>query len=80
MAAIVDRHFPWSYAAFEDYHLNAITLTAPEIDMLRETLTLMGDDRELLEFKMMNNEGFSTREADEFAAKLLKLGLQVDVS
>ena len=64
---IVAKLFPDTFKAFEDYHLNALTLSAPEIAVLR--LLFLGDTTELSTYP------FKEREHNEFTEKLERLGL-----
>lgn len=69
IAKIVALWVPQMWRAFEDYKLNAMTLSAPEIDLLRRALS--GIPVTILE----NPSGRMTkRELNEFEVKLQRLG------
>jgi len=75
---IVARWVPMVWEAFRDYRLNALRLSGLEVDLLR--LINSGDRGAaypwLVEHKWLNAEtGKASRELDEFAAKLERLGL-----
>jgi len=59
---------PMAYEAFEDYILNAITFSAPELKVLNESLSDLSLTKEELV-----KRGLSKREADEFLEKLEKI-------
>jgi thymidylate synthase (FAD) len=56
---IIKPIVPMACEAFEDYRLNAVTLTGPEV----------------VAIKTGDTSGLSKRELDEFRVKNLKLGL-----
>jgi len=71
MADILKNAVPFSYKAFEDYRLNALTLSAPEIEAVRNgewPKTAEKASAYLLELS------FGKREIEEFIPKLRKLG------
>jgi len=63
MAKIIKLHFPLTFQAFEDYHLNAVTFTGPEIAIMNGTHGLTDKSEWPL----------SRREIQEFRRKLLKV-------
>lgn len=75
IADIVADWVPWTWQAFCDYRLNALTLTASEVEALR--CVLNSCDLKGAEF-LTQFAGFSKnkREAKEFAAKLERLGVK----
>lgn len=72
MATIAKQLFPLAYEAFEDFKLNAITLTADDIAVLRElrqNAWIFSDDP-----PQWLPERFKTkRECDEFTAKIQRI-------
>ena len=72
MAQIVKDAVPIAFKAFEDYHKNSMTLSAPEIAFVRACTWPQGelDARNLLSGHITNK-----READECIAKLKSMGL-----
>ncbi len=68
MAEIVKVTCPLAYEAFEDYILNAVTFSAPELKVLGEHLTQLSPTQEDL-----ISRGLSRREADEFLKKIKRL-------
>lgn len=63
---IVERWVPMSFEAFQDYRLDAVTLSALEVDILRKALS--GTDLEAL------STGLPARERAEFTAKFAPRG------
>ena len=61
---MVKEHFPLAYEAFEDYMLNSLTLSAKEIEIIREHRGTIPKE-----------SGLSSREKNEFKRKLKLLGL-----
>jgi len=72
IADIVADWVPWTWQAFCDYRLNSMTLSAGEIDVLRQVLDGLGKEYVLNLFAKV--DGHSKREAKEFATKLALLG------
>ncbi|MDA8412310.1 MAG: FAD-dependent thymidylate synthase [Desulfobacteraceae bacterium] len=77
---IVSKWVPHTWAAFLDYRLNSISLSGTEIGFM--VLLNSGKQDVLLEsmrekgwIKKVDNSWKATREAEEFAAKLITLGL-----
>lgn len=69
MADIVQQFFPITWEAFEDYRLNAITLSGPEIDWMNKHLTIRcGADEP-------DTGRLSDAEYREFKEKLYTLGV-----
>jgi thymidylate synthase (FAD) len=68
IADIVKTICPMAYEAFEDYILNAVTFSAPELKALQEHFADLPFTKEDLVAR-----GLSKREADEFLEKLVKL-------
>ena len=72
MAQIVKEAYPMAYKAFEDYQLNAVRFSGPELEMLhvlRYYLTTMPS----VELEKFIKENFkSKREAQEFIEKIRK--------
>ncbi len=71
IARFVKQFFPWTWEAFEDYRLNAITLTGPEVDILHDSLMVVDDE----ELDALAIDKLGSREHQEFEAKLTKLGI-----
>lgn len=71
MAHYVKAQCPVAYEAFEDYHLNSMTLSSLEVKALN-TLCNNGLNKE--EFKKYVDENFTNkREKEEFETKMLRL-------
>jgi len=68
MAKMVEEKFPLAYEAFEDYALNAVTFTRPELD----TINKYNEELGLKGFNPDN--GMTRREKKEFLRKVQKLG------
>ncbi len=82
MAAGVKAVAPWSYAAFEEYKLNGISLSATEITILGEIMQGKTVEHVLPEGWLRRREDGTLkphREREEFVAKLSNLGFQVDL-
>jgi thymidylate synthase (FAD) len=69
MADMVRTVCPLAYEAFEDYSLNSISFSGPELSIMREQLAGVTSDIELLVTK-----GLSKREATELVDKLTRIG------
>lgn len=69
MADMVRTVCPLAYEAFEDYSLNSISFSGPELSIMREQLAGVISDIELLVTK-----GLSKREATELVDKLGRIG------
>ena len=67
MAEMVKTVCPMAYEAFEDYNLNAVSFSAPELKLLRKSLPDIPTDPDSLA-----SVGLSKREAAELVAKLQK--------
>jgi thymidylate synthase (FAD) len=65
MAAIVKQCVPLAWEAFEDYILNSVKFSKPELDVLRTMLTSIPTDETTLK-----ELGLSAREAREFIQKV----------
>jgi thymidylate synthase (FAD) len=65
MGEIVKAVTPLAYEAFEDYSLNALSFTGPELKIMKQQLAGVTTDPELLV-----NSGLSKREAGELIDKL----------
>lgn len=78
LADIVKELFPIAYEAFEDYTLNAVTFSAPEMKLLGEWLPKMlkAPVEEIVGAisPEMNVPGLSKREIEDFVVKLRKMG------
>lgn len=74
---IVAELFPESYQAFLDYHLNALTLSAVEVLVLRGILLRIGGagNGEIRDLLPEEWQGEKCRERDEFREKLARLGI-----
>jgi thymidylate synthase (FAD) len=72
VARILADWVPWTWHAFEDYRLNAMQLTGPEVRALMAALasSSLAVPDVLAQFDPKNR-----RERDEFAAKLRQLGV-----
>jgi len=67
LATLVKAVVPLAYEAFEDYHLDAISLSKPTIQQLQDLLT--EDQRAALESRLLE-QGVSPREVREILATL----------
>ncbi len=67
MSEIVKNVVPTAYEAFEDYILNAVTFSGPEMNALEKILTRKADPEEAGQ-----KQGLKGRELREFLAKLPK--------
>jgi len=65
MAEMVKTVCPMAYEAFEDYNLNALNFSGPELKALRSALNTIETDE-----KSLSEMGMSKREAKELAVKL----------
>jgi thymidylate synthase (FAD) len=65
MAAITKELFPIDYEAFEDYRLNSIGFTGPEIKILQQLLS-----SKELSVEQLVELGLSKRESSEFVKKM----------
>ncbi len=65
IAQIVQATCPMAYEAFQDYRLNAITFSAPEIKILKKMIQY-----KLPSFDEMLEMGLTKREVEEFFSKL----------
>lgn len=75
IAQIVKDLCPLSYEAFEDYSLNTITFSAPEIRWLQkklEAVPLFVSEKEEMKNTLFNG---NSRETEEFVEKLRKLNI-----
>lgn len=70
MYRLVEPLFPFSCEAFQDYQKNAITLSSPEIEVLR---SLGADLLYFLQFNTEASEKLSQREKDELISKLTSI-------
>ncbi len=68
IADMVRAVCPVAYEAFEDYILNAVSLSGPELAVIDESLGAVPTETEELA-----RRGLSKREASEFSAKLQKM-------
>jgi thymidylate synthase (FAD) len=68
MADMVRTVCPLAYEAFEDYSLNSVSFSGPELAIMREQLAGVSTDIELLVSK-----GLSKREATELAERLARI-------
>jgi thymidylate synthase (FAD) len=71
MAQIVREIVPIAYQAFEDYALNAVRLTAPEIQAMKRILA--STDVGILTDETLAESGLSKREMEEFRVKLRRM-------
>ncbi len=70
---IVAKLFPLSWEAFRDYQLNALTLSAPELNVIREIAASgigSGTVNSMIASHITNG-----REREECRSKLVRLGL-----
>ncbi len=77
---IVARWVPATWEAFQDYRMNAMRLSGPEIELLR---LLIADDRDAAN-SWLNEKGWlnratgkKSREMNELEGKLERLGLKL---
>ncbi len=70
---IVAKLFPLSWEAFRDYQLNALTLSAPELNVIRE-ISASGVGSGTVN-SMITSHITNGRERDECRSKLVRLGL-----
>lgn len=68
MAQIVREIVPLAYEAFEDYALNAVRLTNPEMKAMKRLL--VNADTAILSDAILSELGLSKREMEEFRKKL----------
>lgn len=68
MAQMVREIVPMAFEAFEDYTLNAVRLTKPELQAMKRLLTKT--DASLLTDEVLSECGLSKREMEEFRGKL----------
>ena len=75
MAKIIKDAVPITYEAFEDYQVNAMRLSALEIDFIKNWPSFWPDpmDEEIARLEIRKKFG-NIREADEFVEKLGKMG------
>lgn len=79
MAQIVKDTVPLCWKAFEDYRRNALTLSDPEIEFLKKYQRLMPfESHTVLQETLNAHFQKSKREAEEFRAKLIRLGLVLE--
>lgn len=71
MAQVVQKAFPISWKAFEDYQLNSLSLSAPEIQCLQRILS--GKSPEKVIPQVIKNK----REQEEAREKLIALGIGI---
>ncbi len=71
MAQIVREIVPMAYQAFEDYALNAVRLTAPELQAMKRLLA--NTDTDILTDEALAESGLSKREMEEFRVKLRQM-------
>ncbi len=69
---IVAKLFPLAWEAFSDYHLNALSLSAPELNVIREIASQSGTVDSAISSHITN-----ARERDECRAKLDRLGIKL---
>jgi len=75
IAQIVKDVCPLSYEAFEDYSLNAVTFSAPELQWIKnklEAVPLFVSEKEEMKNTVFGGNG---RETEEFMEKLAKLNI-----
>lgn len=75
IAQIVKDVCPLSYEAFEDYSLNAVTFSGPEIEWIKnklEAVPLFVSEKEEMKNTVFEGNG---RETEEFMEKLVKLNI-----
>lgn len=68
MAQIIREIVPLAYEAFEDYALNAVRLTHPEMKAMKRLL--VNADTAILSDAILSDLGLSKREMEEFRKKL----------
>lgn len=74
IARILKDAFPITYEAFEDYRLNSVTLSGPDVEILKKLhFSKRKQKKRVLDAAMGKFQ--NKRESQEFAAKLKKLGL-----
>ena len=69
------QYFPRSFEAFEDYWLEAVTLSRREADLIRTLLAHSVSNEKLLKAIPEPGPYFTKRESEEFRQKLVRLGL-----
>ena len=77
---IVSKLFPLTWGAFEDYRLNALTLTARDIDMIKKLQEITRDDYDAFDYDDLfgNPYGwFNTREDGTFKDNIERLEFEV---
>lgn len=80
MAEIVKAAFPLSYQAFEDYVLKAETFTLQDQMMLEEIIKKIDPDelKDNTFAYLMDSQGITAREVQEFKDKIIRMGLTRD--
>lgn len=68
---IVEQWIPWSWAAFNDYILQAITFTKPEINILKDIWAVEGFD--LSKHEPILKRHLNGRELEEFIGKMKQI-------
>ncbi len=71
MAEIVREIVPLAFEAYQDYALNAVRLTNPEINAMKRLLANV--DTAVLTDEVLAEAGLSKREMEEFRGKLAKM-------
>jgi thymidylate synthase (FAD) len=72
---LAKQYFPKSFAAFEDYWVDAVSLSRREVELLTEMIAHKLTDDEFTSSMPAPGPLFTKREAEEFRVKLKKMGL-----
>jgi len=70
IASLVKQWVPMAWEAFEDYHLNGMHLSGPEVQLLQAILEEHLGEERALNPEAAQEFGLSKREQREFASKL----------
>jgi thymidylate synthase (FAD) len=72
---LAKQYFPTSFEAFQDYWLEAITLSGKERKLLSQMLPASISEESFINMLPVPTPDFTKREAEEFRQKLLRMGL-----
>jgi thymidylate synthase (FAD) len=77
--SLAKQYFPQSFAAFQDYWLEAVTLTKRETDLLSKMLLNSITQEVFAGIVPEPSPYFTKREAEEFRRKLIRIGLLSEI-
>jgi thymidylate synthase ThyX len=72
---LAKQYFPKSFEAFQDYWLEAVTLSGKEAKLLSQMLPSSISESTFTNAMPAPTPDFTKREAEEFRQKLLRIGL-----